>query len=82
MTTPSSYETLDKNDSPPSTANSITDVEMQKIAIQEEAVPESKESDPNILDWNGPDDPEKPVNWTGRRKWINGGLLAAMTFVT
>jgi hypothetical protein len=40
------------------------------------------ESDPNLVDWDGEDDPEKPVNWTMKKKWGNGGLLAAMTFVT
>jgi DHA1 family multidrug resistance protein-like MFS transporter len=24
--------------------------------------------DPFLVDWNGPDDPEKPVNWSGKKK--------------
>lgn len=24
---------------------------------------------PTISDWNGPDDPENPQNWSRRRKW-------------
>lgn len=38
--------------------------------------------DPDLVDWDGEDDPEKPVNWTLKKKWANGGLLAAMTFIT
>ena len=25
--------------------------------------------DPNLVSWDGPDDPENPKNWTTRRKW-------------
>lgn len=25
--------------------------------------------DPNLVDWNGPDDPENPKNWQLSRKW-------------
>ena len=39
-------------------------------------------SNPDLVDWDGEDDPEKPVNWSSKKKWTNGGLLAAMTFVT
>jgi len=50
----------------------------------EEAIsePPEKESDPNIVDWDGPDDQENPQNWPGKKKWTTGGLLAAVTFVT
>jgi hypothetical protein len=39
-------------------------------------------SDPNVVDWDGPDDPEKPMNWSKTRK---GGIIFAvglMRFVT
>jgi len=39
-------------------------------------------SDPNVVDWDGPDDPEKPMNWSQTRK---GGIIFAvglMRFVT
>jgi hypothetical protein len=38
--------------------------------------------DPNLVGWNGEDDPEKPLNWSGKKKWQNAGLIAAMTFLT
>ncbi|KAF2280683.1 MFS general substrate transporter [Westerdykella ornata] len=43
-------------------------------------VPE--EIDPNIVDWDGPDDPENPQNWPERKKWSMIAALAAVTLVT
>ncbi|KAF2108998.1 major facilitator superfamily domain-containing protein [Lophiotrema nucula] len=37
------------------------------------------ESNPNIVDWDGPDDPQNPQNWTSGRKW---GLVAALSATT
>jgi hypothetical protein len=38
--------------------------------------------DPDIIDWDGPDDEENPINWSAKRKWTNVFLLAAITFLT
>jgi DHA1 family multidrug resistance protein-like MFS transporter len=27
-------------------------------------------ADPNRVQWDGPDDPENPMNWTRGRKWL------------
>ncbi|KAL2162333.1 hypothetical protein VTH06DRAFT_7246 [Thermothelomyces fergusii] len=40
------------------------------------------EKDPNIVTWDGPDDPMNPMNWTMRKKWTNIAVLATMTFIT
>ncbi|KAI4861024.1 MFS general substrate transporter [Hypoxylon rubiginosum] len=40
------------------------------------------ENDPNVVDWDGPDDPENPMNWTDNKKWLNVGILSVMTVVT
>ena len=37
--------------------------------------------DPNMVDWDSPNDPANPYNWTAKRKWINVGLVAAQTFI-
>lgn len=29
----------------------------------------------NIVDWDGPDDPEHPQNWPDARKWLNVAIL-------
>lgn len=36
----------------------------------------------NLVDWNGPDDPEKPINWTTKKKWTNMWIIAALTLLT
>ena len=38
--------------------------------------------DPNIVDWDGPDDLETPLNFTGSVKSINVGIISALAFLT
>ncbi|OTA59264.1 MFS general substrate transporter [Hypoxylon sp. EC38] len=40
------------------------------------------EKDPNVVDWDGPNDPENPMNWSDTNKWLNIGILSIMTIVT
>ncbi|GAB7333003.1 hypothetical protein MBLNU13_g04698t1 [Cladosporium sp. NU13] len=50
-------------------------------AEKEPAVTDA-EHDPNIVDWDGDADPENPLNWTARKKWLNIGVLSALTLLT
>ncbi|KAI6791545.1 MFS general substrate transporter [Hortaea werneckii] len=43
---------------------------------------EQEDLDPNIIDWDGPDDPANPINWTATRKWTNIAVLSALTLLT
>lgn len=43
---------------------------------------EEKLRDPNIVDWDGPDDPENPLNWTSGKKIIATCSIALVTFLT
>jgi hypothetical protein len=36
----------------------------------------------HIVDFDGPSDAEKAVNWPSSRKWLNVFVLASMTFVS
>ena len=38
--------------------------------------------DPNIVGWDGPDDPANPMNWSTGLKVSNVAIISAMTFVT
>lgn len=69
---------------PPQPRKPATDLEKQQAQEENEPIIENntKEHDPSIVNWDGPDDPENPLNWSGKKKWTNGGLLAAMTFIT
>ncbi|KAH8766634.1 bicyclomycin resistance protein [Diaporthe sp. PMI_573] len=40
------------------------------------------ESDPNIVWWDGPDDPENPMNWPSWRKVLTCVIISFLTFVT
>ena len=40
------------------------------------------EVDPNIVDWDGPDDPQNPINWSEKLKWANVAVIASITFIT
>ncbi|PYH90222.1 caffeine resistance protein 5 [Aspergillus ellipticus CBS 707.79] len=36
--------------------------------------------DGNIVDWDGPDDPQNPMNWSDARKWVVIGLISLSSF--
>ena len=36
----------------------------------------ASESDPNLIDWTGPDDPLHPHNWPAHRRWTSTVLIA------
>lgn len=38
-----------------------------------------KDRDPNMVSWNGPDDPESPKNWKTSRKWL--AVVVVSSFV-
>ena len=57
----------------------IRDVEMAEE--KQGKIPNSQEKiDPNIVDWDGPDDPRNPMNWTVTKKWVVTISFALMTF--
>ena len=35
-----------------------------------------------IVDWDGPDDPENPHNWSGKQKGITIAIVSTITFIT
>ena len=38
--------------------------------------------DPKVVDWEGPDDPEKPTNWANGRKYAIIAIISSITFLT
>ncbi|MCJ1404435.1 hypothetical protein MMC11_007660 [Xylographa trunciseda] len=38
--------------------------------------------DPNLVTWDGPDDPENPKNWTRKRKWLATLVVSSFTFIS
>ncbi|RMZ73939.1 Major facilitator superfamily domain general substrate transporter [Pyrenophora seminiperda CCB06] len=44
--------------------------------------PADPEQDPDLVDWDGPDDPKNPINWTARKKWSIVWSVGAVTLIT
>ncbi|PSN68463.1 rade putative MSF transporter [Corynespora cassiicola Philippines] len=77
MSTRSSTE---GSNSSPNGEPAAHDVEKAQIGATAPANQELKGAEPELVDWDGPDDPENPQNWPARKKWLNVGVLAAITF--
>ena len=76
----------DSSPSPPeSDGDKLKDEEKGEVGAEhmvEEQKPEEQVNDPNIVSWNGPDDPDNPVNWKSSLKWANVAAISAITFIT
>ncbi|KAH7149750.1 major facilitator superfamily domain-containing protein [Dactylonectria estremocensis] len=56
-----------------------TDIEAASTSVdQDEPAPR----DPNIVDWDGPDDPDNPQNWSSGKKVMTVAFVSSVTFVT
>lgn len=55
--------------------------ESASVADSEETE-EDVSIDLNIVDFDGPNDPENPLNWKASKKWGMVGLISAITFLT
>jgi hypothetical protein len=40
----------------------------------------SPSKDPNLVDWDGPSDPDNPQNWSLAKKWYITMILSCLTF--
>lgn len=58
----------------------LTDREDANISIEKRE--EAEETDPNVVSWDGPDDPQNPKNWTDKKKWTNVAILSILTVIT
>ncbi|EMC91426.1 hypothetical protein BAUCODRAFT_327165 [Baudoinia panamericana UAMH 10762] len=65
--------------SAPSSVTGTADMEKAQPHMTEA---EQEEQDPNIVDWDGPDDPANPQNWSPRKKWSNIAVLSILTLLT
>lgn len=55
--------------------------EKRQQADQDEKEDGKEEKDPNVVDWDGPDDPTNPLNWSKKRKWGIAVCMGLMTLV-
>ncbi|KAI0703412.1 MFS polyamine transporter [Cytidiella melzeri] len=59
-----------------------SDARLKQKRESEVSASESDTSDVIIVDWEGPDDPENPKNWTFKRKWAATAIISAFTFIS
>lgn len=74
----------------PAAASTATDADrdvekgdhVTTVVAGEEIKTDVAPGDPNIVFWDGPDDPQNPMNWTAGKKWANMGMCSLFTFIT
>lgn len=64
-----------------SNGNDNQDDDVEKQSSNEKKDGDDEEKDPNIVDWDGDDDPQNPYNWKPLRKWSIAVCMGLMTFV-
>jgi hypothetical protein len=62
-------------------ADAAPDIDVEKDGGKTVAT-EEEPQDPNIVSWDGPDDPADPLNWKNSLKVINVGLVSGICLVT
>ena len=76
----SSIERSEKLD--PNIEHGIPVIDTTQDADEKVPVTETISHDPNVVDWESTEDPERPINWTRKQKWFNMGVIATITFLT
>jgi hypothetical protein len=66
---------------PPSTPQYPSTPGFQFTRAQTPTSDQASKSEAQILDWDGPEDPQNPFNWPIRKKWRVTLLACFMTFV-
>ncbi|KAK6341422.1 hypothetical protein TWF696_008498 [Orbilia brochopaga] len=60
----------------------IDDDRKLKLKKRESGRSDRSPPDPNLVTWDGPDDPENPLNWSLKKKWLATVVISAFTFIT
>lgn len=64
-------------------AANATDIEANEApACLTESDEVSRIADPNEVDWDGPDDPQNPMNWSVARRGVIVGMAMSIVFST
>jgi hypothetical protein len=53
-----------------------------KEELQKKKTREEQAKDPNLVTWDGPDDPANPKNWSVKRKWAATFVVSSFTFIS
>ncbi|KIX00130.1 uncharacterized protein Z518_10267 [Rhinocladiella mackenziei CBS 650.93] len=85
--TPTSISTSEKEEQnpdrrDPDVERGIPIVDTTQDADEKASPVTAAAHDPDIVDWDGPDDPKKALNWTNKKKWSNVAIISCVTFLT
>ncbi|KAI0833706.1 MFS polyamine transporter [Trametes gibbosa] len=53
-----------------------------KNESNDDDAPSSEQQDALVIDWDGPDDPLNPRNWSYKKKWAATAIVSAFTFIS
>jgi hypothetical protein len=67
---------------PSSDLEATTADEAEATAADEKRQVDNHDKDPDIVSWDGANDPENPMNWTNRKKWFNIAVISILTVLT
>ena len=56
--------------------------EPENAATDNVPVNDQEGRDPDLVTWDGPDDPQNPMNWPSSTKWLNIGILSVLSIIT
>jgi len=59
-----------------------TDTEEKRPVVEDSLEDDQDQPDPDIVTWDGPDDPQNPMNWPDKKKWFNIAVLSILTIIT
>ncbi|KAF9235761.1 MFS polyamine transporter [Melanogaster broomeanus] len=90
---PSSQDSEHHGDASPTTTlrthQPIDELEFQALGTDNPTVSkassdpvEKSDIDVLIVDWEGPDDPQNPKNWSFKRKWAATAIVSSFTFIS
>lgn len=65
----------------PSHGDSFDDLELLDANSWRQTEAGNEAKDPSIVEWDGPDDPENPLNWSAGRKWANVIIFSTITMI-
>ncbi|KAL8683100.1 MAG: hypothetical protein Q9186_000914 [Xanthomendoza sp. 1 TL-2023] len=61
--------------------NGVANVRDLEVPLEKKQSSKSAK-DPNLVTWDGPDDPESPKNWSTRRRWAATIVVSSFTFIS
>ena len=63
-------------------AGVVDERDFKDVQLEKSESRKSQAKDPNLVEWDGPNDPLNPKNWSMKRKWAATFIISAFTFIS